>query len=108
MSRKHQPAAYTPRQGYVDPRTHRFVSRPLGSTPDEPSLTNIQKAQAARAANSAIRHGEHQTTPEGIQRVYDIALKLGILEEPYFYDPAVGTVEAWLDLSDNTLHETVE
>lgn len=98
-------APYTPRQGYIDPITGRFVAGPRAGA--APVLTGIQKAQAARVANAAVKRGEHQTTPEDIQRVYDVALKLGILEEAQAYDPAAGTTEAWIDPSDNTLHETV-
>jgi hypothetical protein len=112
MGRKREHAPYTPRQGYIDERTHRFVSRPvvrLEAVPAEPvGLTSIQKAQAARALNAAIKRGEHQTEPAAIQRVYDIAHKLGILEEQRTFDPTYGATEAWIDTSDNTLHETVE
>lgn len=105
MSRRRQPSTYIPRQGYIDPITRRFVSRSIATGPAKP-LTGIQKAQAARTLVAAIKRGEHQTTEAGILRVYDVALKLGILEREA-PPPSAGVVEAWIDLSDRTLHETV-
>lgn len=108
-NRNREHAPYAARQGHIDLATGRFVQRTGAHAEPDHQSTGIEKAQAARTANAAIKRGEHQTTPEGIQRVYDVALKLGILEEAQVYDPQAGPVAAaWIDPSDNTLHDTTE